>query len=255
MSKYELFHSLHQQNKPLLIGNVWNAKSAQVFEKNGYQAIATSSAAVARSLGYEDGENIPFEELFFVVKRILAVVNIPLSVDLEKGYSDTIDGVLANIDKLYEAGVVGINFEDAAPGDKDLVPVDVYTAKLTRIREHLDKNKMNLFVNARTDAYLLNLPSPLELTLERVKAYEAAGANGIFVAFVTDETAIKKITSSTSLPVNVVCFPGLPSFERLQQLGVRRISMGSRSFGATYARLEEMLKSIDKEGSFSSFLG
>lgn len=253
MSKYEIFEALHRQAKPLIIGNVWNARSAMIFEKNGYQAIATSSAAVARSLGYDDGENISFEELFFVVKRILGSINIPLSVDLERGYSDDMAEIIQNIETLYHAGVAGINIEDSIEQKKEMVPVKEFSEKISRIRQHLDKNKMKIFVNARTDAFLLNLPSALELSLERINAYEAAGANGIFVAFITDEEAIRKITAATDLPVNVVCYPGLPSFDVLQNLGVRRISMGNYSFTATYAHLDKMLKSIEQDASFTSF--
>lgn len=105
------FKQLHHGEEPLLLGNVWNVESAKVYEKLGYKALATSSSAVALSLGYEDGEQMSFEEYLYIIKRIKASVSIPLSVDLESGYGD-IDTIVSNILKLTEIGVSGINIED-----------------------------------------------------------------------------------------------------------------------------------------------
>ena len=114
MNHYETFYQLHQQNKPLIIANAWNVKSAQIIEQNGYEAIATSSGAISNSLGYEDGEKIPFSELLYIVQRIKSCTNVPLSVDLEKGYSDNISELIENIQRLVDIGVAGINLEDSS---------------------------------------------------------------------------------------------------------------------------------------------
>ncbi|OQP40018.1 hypothetical protein A4H97_17530 [Niastella yeongjuensis] len=114
MNNYEIFLQLHQQPTPFIIANAWNVKSASRIEENGYKAIATSSSAIANSLGYEDGEKIPFSELLFVIRRISACTSIPLSVDLERGYTNDLAELNDNIRQLIEAGVVGINLEDAA---------------------------------------------------------------------------------------------------------------------------------------------
>ncbi len=244
MSNYEIFHQLHHQNKPLILANAWNVKSAQLFEKNGYKAIATSSAAIANSLGYEDGEQISFAEMLYVVQRIISCINIPLTVDMETGYSNNISEVITNIQKLHDAGVAGINIEDSE--GKDL-----FIKKLSSIKDHLAKNNMQLFINARTDSFLLNVPSPLEKTLERLKPYEAAGADGIFIPFISDKDAIKKVTAATRLPVNVLCMPNLTSFEDLAECGVQRISMGNFLFKAHYNHLEMLIKNINGQQSFA----
>ena len=244
MNNYENFYQLHQQKTPLLLANAWNAKSAQLIEKNGYKAIATSSAAIANSLGYEDGEKISFGELFYVLQRIISCINIPLSVDMETGYSNNISEVISNIEKLIEAGVVGINLEDSQG-------TALFLKKLSGIKNHLAKNNMQLFINARTDSFLLNLPSPLEETLKRLKPYEDAGADGIFVPFIKDTDVIKKITASTTLPVNVLCMPSLTSIESLAECGVRRISMGNFLFKAHYNHLDTLIKNINTHQSFS----
>ena len=113
MNNYETFYQLHQQNKPLIIANAWNVKSAQIIEQNGYEAIATSSGAISNSLGYEDGEKMPFKELLYILQRIKASTNIPLSVDVEKGYTDNLSELKDNIQRLVDIGVAGINLEDS----------------------------------------------------------------------------------------------------------------------------------------------
>ncbi|WP_185111109.1 isocitrate lyase/phosphoenolpyruvate mutase family protein, partial [Chryseobacterium contaminans] len=122
------FKKLHQEEEPLLLGNVWNVQSAKVYQKSGYKALATSSSAVAMSLGYEDGEQMSFEEYFYMIKRIKASVSIPLSVDLEGGYGNTSEIVVSNIIKLLDIGIAGINLEDTcmADGERQLVDRNVF---------------------------------------------------------------------------------------------------------------------------------
>src|SRR3954467_4179865 len=103
------FRELHTMQEPLIIGNAWNAQSAKVMQAAGFKAIATSSSAVAETLGYEDGENMPFDEYLFVVRRICASVDIPFSVDMEGGYANSISGIVDNIERLHDEGVSGVN--------------------------------------------------------------------------------------------------------------------------------------------------
>src|ERR1700749_4862742 len=111
MNNYETFFKLHHGEKPFILANAWNVKSAQIIENNGYDAIATSSGAISDSLGYADGEKIPFSELFYVIQRIKSCTSIPLSVDLERGYTDDPAKLNDNIQKLIDIGVAGINLE------------------------------------------------------------------------------------------------------------------------------------------------
>lgn len=226
MNSFENFSNLHNQKSPLVLGNVWDAHSALVFQKFNYKAIGTSSAAVANSLGYEDGEKISFSELLVFVKRILNCVNIPVSVDIEGGYGESMSEITTNIEKLYDLGIAGINIEySLVINDRQILSIDEFSRKLDAIKNHLLKNNIKVFINARTDTFLLNIPSRLEETLKRIKAYEQAGANGIFVPCIVEKEEIKEIVQSTKLPVNVMCMPALPSFNELSELGVRRISM------------------------------
>src|SRR5215469_3496003 len=104
MNNYEKFYQLHHQERPFIIANAWNVRSAQIIENNGFEAIATSSGAIANSLGYEDGEKIPFSELLYIVQRIRSRTGIPLSVDLETGYTNDLTQLNDNIQKLIDIG-------------------------------------------------------------------------------------------------------------------------------------------------------
>lgn len=244
LNDYKKFHALHHQAKPLILANAWNAKSAQLIEQNGYDAVATSSGAIADSLGYEDGEKIPFVELLYMLQRIKSRTNIPMSVDLERGYTDDLNDLNSNIQKLIDIGVVGINLEDRQ-GE------EIYLKKLSSIKNYLEKTSQKLFINARTDVFLMKLPSPLETTLRRAKRYADAGADGLFVTAVAEVAILKEITAATSLPVNVVGTPQLSSIETLTECGIKRISMAVFLYRATYHQLENVVKNIGTQHSFA----
>lgn len=233
MRPYELFTQLHQQPHPLVIGNAWNAHSARLFEQNGYQAIGTSSAAVAYTLGYEDGEQLSFAELLFVVKHIARVIQVPFTVDMERGYGTTIDAITDNLKQLHDLGIAGVNLEDSIL-EKTMDSTDGFSKKINTIKNTLVQNNCDLFINARTDAFLAGITNPLAITLERIKAYTAAGADGLFVPFIKEAEDIRSVVAATNLPVNVLHMAGLPDYDTLQSLGVKRVSLGAGAFRQTY---------------------
>jgi 2-methylisocitrate lyase-like PEP mutase family enzyme len=243
MSDYEKFHQLHYQSTPLILANVWNVKSAQIAENSGFKAVATSSGAIAESLGYKDGEHIPFTELLYMVQRIKASISIPLSVDLERGYTNDPEVLKEHIQKLIDTGVVGINLEDAQ-GE------DIYLKKLNSIKNYLVKTNQQLFINARTDVFLQKLPSPLETIIRRAGLYKEAGADGLFITGVQDTQIIKAVVSSTTLPVNVVNANKSLSLAALADCGVKRISMAVLLYKATYKNVEMIVKEILNKQSF-----
>ena len=243
MNNYETFYQLHHRDTPLILANAWNVKSAQLIEQNGFDAIGTSSGAISNSMGYEDGEKIPFKELLYIVQRITANVKIPVSVDLERGYTDSLNDLTDNIEKLIDARVVGINIEDSQ-GE------EIYLKKLSAIKNSLEKNNQKLFINARTDGFFQKLDSPLELTIKRAKLYKDAGADGLFVTAVAESSVIKEIALSTSLPLNIVGTPKLPSIQALSECGVRRISMAVFLYKASYNQLDKLIKEVNLQKSF-----
>jgi 2-methylisocitrate lyase-like PEP mutase family enzyme len=252
MSSFEKFLQLHKNQKPLLFGNIWDVNSAKVFEANKYEAIGTSSQAVAKSFGYEDGERIPFDILLQLAKRVAEVVRIPFSVDLEAGYDRTIHRINENINRLHDAGVVGINLEDTVGGKQQ--SVNEFSKMLSSIADYVSRNDLKIFLNIRTDGFLLGMPDALAETLNRIKNYEQTGVNGIFVPCITKENDIQQVTNATNLPINVMCMPALPNFEKLQSLGVKRISMGPFLFNRIYDEVGRLSREIVSDKNFSSIV-
>jgi 2-methylisocitrate lyase-like PEP mutase family enzyme len=244
MNNYETFRQLHHQATSFVLANAWNVRSAKIIEESGFAAIGTSSAAIAESLGYPDGEKIPFSELLYIVQRIKSTTTIPVSVDMERGYTDDMEVLNDNIQKLLDIGVSGINIEDAQ-GE------DIYLKKLQSIKNYLAKTNQQLFINARTDVFLQKLDAPLETTIKRAKLYQDAGADGLFVTGIQDTETIKAITSATTLPVNVVAVPKLTSLDGLQEAGIKRISMAVFLYKAAYKQAADALQKIKSENSFN----
>ena len=254
MTKYLEFKELHNQTQPLIIGNVWNVQSAKIYEKLNFQAIGTSSAAIAHSLGYEDGEQMPFSDLLFIVEKIINNVTLPLSVDIEFGYGKTATEITNNIQTLHKLGVVGINIEDSLieNGERKLNDSSQFSNLLKEVKAILIENEISLFINVRCDAFLLNIQNTLQVASERIINYEQAGADGIFLPCITQESDILKIISQIKIPLNVMCMPQLPNFEKLEKLGVKRISTGNYLNNYAYSSLEKMITKILTEQSFSA---
>src|SRR6267154_2044258 len=198
MNSFENFSGLHQGATPLLLGNIWDVSSAKMFETCGYKAIGTSSHAVANTFGYEDGEQLEFENLFRLAKRVAQVVRIPLSIDIEGGFSRTPEGIIENIRRLHDVGVVGVNLEDTIAGAaRQFQSVSTFQNTRSKVAEYLSQNNLKVFLNIRTDGFLLGMPTALAETLTRIKAYENAGASGIFVPCITDKNDIGEVVKST----------------------------------------------------------
>lgn len=252
MSHFETFLQLHQQTEPFLLGNIWDVNSAHIFEAAGYKAIGTSSHALATAFGYDDGENLPFDALLRVAKRIAATVKIPFTVDIEGGYSDTAAGIIEHIKMLHEAGVAGINLEDTRPKPaRRLRPADEFQQQLSEIANQLERENIKVFLNVRTDPFLLGLPNALDETISRINMYENTGVHGIFVPCVARAEDIQTITRETILPVNVMCMPALPDFDTLKSLNVKRISMGPFLFNKMSAQTGVLAKDVVEAGSFA----
>jgi len=253
MSFFETFTQLHQQATPILLGNTWNVQSAKAFEAAGYKAIGTSSMAVAQSLGYNDGENLPFDVLLQLAQSVTRAVNIPFTVDIEGGYHRSAEGIIKHIAQLHDAGVAGINLEDTIPGTaRQLQDAGAFQQLLAAITNYLSRNNVKVFVNVRTDGFLLGMPNALDETLSRIKHYESAGADGIFVPCITRKDDIARVVNATSLPINVMCMPDLPDFAELATLGVKRISMGSFFFDKVYRDAAALAAAIRNNENFNA---
>ncbi|MEL6390507.1 MAG: isocitrate lyase/phosphoenolpyruvate mutase family protein [Bacteroidota bacterium] len=247
------FKQLHFSNNPIVICNVWDVQSAQIAKQLGYNVIGTSSGAIATMLGYKDGEEISFEELEYIVRRITTSVDLPLTVDLESGYSREPDTVVEYTRKLAQLGVKGINIEDSiVKNGRSLLPANEFSRFLSEITAQLLEDEIDLYVNVRTDAFLLELPDPLEATIRRGQQYAEAGASGLFVPCIEEENHIETVVQRIKLHLNVMAMPKLPSFEKLNELGVKRISMGTSVYGTLNESLKCLLSKIKDDQSFTS---
>jgi len=246
MSKLaKTFQDLHSSSSLLVLPNAWDAGSARLFENTGAKAIATTSAGVAWALGYLDGNVLPVEKLAAVVASITNVIEVPLSVDIEAGYTDEPKKIADKVKPIIEAGAVGINIEDGE-GSPDLLVL-----KIEQARETADSAGVKLFINARTDVYLNGLGTPesqRDETISRAALYQAAGADGIFVPGLCESAAIKAIASEVKMPLNVMAWSDLPSATELSELGVRRLSSGAAIAQVLWNHAEELAESFLKTG-------
>ena len=239
------FRDLHNPPSLLILPNAWDAGSARVFEDTGAKAIATTSAGVAWALGYPDGNVLPVEKLATVVASITKVIRVPLSVDVEGGYTDEPQKVAEKLKPIIQAGAVGINIEDGE-GTPDLLVL-----KIEQVRKTADGLGVKLFINARTDVYLNDLGTPesrVDETISRAARYRTAGADGIFVPGLCESAAIKAIVPEVKIPLNVMAWPELPSAHELSKLGVRRLSSGQTISQVLWNHAAELAKKFLETG-------
>jgi len=235
----------------LVLPNVWDVASARIVESAGFRAIATSSAAIANSLGYPDGEHIPRDEMLAVVARIAAKVQIPVSADLEAGYGE----VRKTARALVEAGAVGLNFED---GTEDLAEplegIEEQVERIKQIRRVGDDLGVHIVINARTDVYLAQVGEPasrFEHAVGRLKAYRQAGADCLFAPGVEDAKTIGKLVNAVDGPLNVLAGPRTPPVAELERLGVARVSFGSWPARASLGFFRQFLGELRERGTFA----
>jgi len=238
MSKFIKFKELHSTGEILFLPNAWDVLSAIVLEQSGYKAIGTTSWGISNSMGYKDGENIQFSELLKLVRKMLDVVNIPITVDIESGYGETPEIIADNVLQLADLGVVGINIEDSFKKAMGLVDLKTQSDLINTIRLTLDKNGYkDFFINARIDTYF-QLKDPLDDTLARAISYSSSGADGIFVPGLSNAQEIKQVVDSVTAPVNLMSLQSLTDINQLSKLGVKRFSLGNSLSDATTAFIE-----------------
>ena len=229
--KAKQLYDLHHANGLLILPNIWDVLGALLLEDIGYPAIATASASIAYSNGYNDGENISFTDALNIIKRIANSVNVPVTADIESGYAENEMQLEKNIRALIEAGIVGINIEDTDKKTKTLLPAEIQAEKIKLIKKIAAEMNVSLFINARTDTFIheKNFDSPqqrLEETIQRGLAYKAAGADCFYPILFNKEDEIAVIVEAVKMPVNILMAPGIPELNVLETIGVARVSLG-----------------------------
>lgn len=237
----DAFAAMHRPGDPVLLYNIWDVGSAVAVAEAGASAIATGSHSLAEAQGYPDGEGIPLKVLLETVRRIVAAVGVPVTVDFEGGFAVDPARLADHAQHLAETGAVGCNFEDQVIGGEGLHAVEEQARRVEAVAG------AGLFVNARTDLFLkryragqdANDRALLPEALERAHAFSQAGAGSFFVPGVSDPEFIAEICAQSPLPVNVIVIPGVPEPAELAKLGVARVSWGPAPWRKAMAWLKD----------------
>ena len=246
--KAEKFRKLHHGPQMLLLPNAWDVASARILEECGHPAIATSSAAVAYSLGYADGQRISRGEMLEVAGHIARATDIPVTADLEAGYGTTAKDMADTVKAAIAAGIIGMNLEDVTGDDaSSLVDLPLQLEKIRAIREAASSAGVPFVLNARTDIYLIPIgpeATRFERTVERLRAYREAGADCLFAPGVYDLETMKKLVKAVEAPLNILANPACPSIQEMEKAGVARVSAGSGIMRAAMGLVQRIGKEM-----------
>lgn len=225
----ELLRSLHVPGRPLVLANAWDAASARAVVAAGFPVVATTSGGVATSLGFEDHEGAPAEEMMAAAARIAASVDVPVTVDAEAGYGMEPADL---VDALLRVGAAGCNLEDTDHTTGRLVDTDRHADRLAAVRNAAADRSYGLVINARVDVFIADRGARpqgelLDEAVTRARSYRAAGADCVFPIFLHEEEAIAAFIDAVQAPVNVLALSQAPPIARLAELNVARASYGS----------------------------
>jgi len=252
----QAFKRLHGGPGVLVLPNAWDPMSARLFAASGFAALATSSASVAWALGRQDGQNLSRLEMVAAIGRIAAAVEIPVTADLEAGYGADPAAVGETIRMVLEAGAVGVNLEDGSIGGASpLIEAAEHARRIAGARRAAESAGVPLFINGRTDVYLLRVGAPetrFDHAVERARAYLDAGADGIFVPGVRDLATIERLVAAIPGPLNVLVTDGTPSVPTLRAAGVRRLSTGGRPAQAVLGLLRRIGEELSGPGTYDT---
>ena len=254
--KAERFRKLHHGPRILALPNAWDVASARILEETGYPAIATSSAAVAFSLGYPDGQRVSRDEMLEVVGRIAHSVRVPVTADMESGYGTSVEEMRETAKAVIAAGAIGMNLEDVTGDDESShVALPLQVEKIRAIRETASSASVPLVLNARTDIYLMPIgeaTTRFERTVERLRAYRKAGADCLFAPGVSNRDTIAELVKAIGAPLNILISSGCPSLAELEKIGVARVSAGSAVMRATLGLVRRIAKELMERGTYDS---
>ena len=255
--KADDFLALHHGPDLLLLPNAWDVSSAAVFAQEQFNAIGTTSAGIAATLGYADGQDMSLEDNLAVVSRIAKYTTLPVSADVEWGYANTTEGVAQTARAVLAAGAVGLNIEDGGcAADSVLADIGFQTDRIRAMREMADSLDIRLVINARTDVFLVGDENRRNLSqaIERGNAYREAGADCVFVPDTgnLDEDAIQVLVKEVDAPINIIAGEKTPAIAELQEMGVSRVSVGPRPMRALLSLLRKIGKELRTSGTYEA---
>jgi 2-methylisocitrate lyase-like PEP mutase family enzyme len=255
----ERLRALHQAPPILILPNAWDVASAKVYEKEGFQAIATTSAGIASALGYPDGQRISLEEHIEIIRRIAVSCSVPVSADIEAGYAIDPEGVARTVSMTAESGAVGVNLEDGKLGcggaeGGGLFEPGEQVERVAAARQAADSSGIPMVINARTDVFLYadDPERRIAAAVSRGNAYRQAGADCIFVPDLgdLDEQTMSILVREIEAPLNVIAGTCTPPVARLEEIGVARVSFGPRPMRAVLSLLREIAREWTGPGTY-----
>ena len=252
--KAQAFRAMHDRTHILLLPNAWDAVGARLFAQAGFAAIATTSGGVAWSLGYADGECAPREEIIAATARIARSVDMPVTADIEAGFGATPAAVADMVCAIINAGAVGINLEDSAPGLHVMRTAEDAAARIHAAREAASATGVDIVINARIDTYLQGACTDegarLADTVRRARTYLAAGADCVYPIGLADAPTIAAMVKALNAPINVGARPGLPDLDELARLGVARVSTATRFAALAWSAVATAADTLRGSGNF-----
>jgi 2-methylisocitrate lyase-like PEP mutase family enzyme len=252
--KAELLRRFHVEGPMLVLPNAWDAGSARIFLEAGFKALATTSAGIAFSLGFPDGERISRDEMLEAVARITRRIDVPITADMEAGYGLSPREVAETVRRVLDAGAVGMNLEDRMEG-KHLIDFPLAVERVAAARAAADATGVSLVLNARTDAFEAPELRPDQRLAEAVRrgnAFREAGADSVFVPFVGDRGTIEQVVQQIRAPINILGTPNAPSLKEMATLGVRRVTFGSAPMRATLGLVRRMAREWREKGTYGT---
>ena len=252
------FRDLHASGC-ILLPNAWDAGSAVVLESLGFEAIATSSAGLAFTLGRPDTPaSIGLEATLANVRAVSDATRLPVNADFQAGYGATPDEVAVNVRRCIDAGAAGLSIEDATgDDDRPLFGADAALERVEAARAAIDESGTGAVLTARAEAFLVGAPAPLETALARLTAFADAGADCLFAPGLSTPAEVTAVVEAAApKPVNVLAVdPSWMTLDALRDLGVRRISVGSALARVGWGAFLEAARDIAATGSFRRVAG
>jgi 2-methylisocitrate lyase-like PEP mutase family enzyme len=236
--------ALHVPGDPLVLPNAWDAASAVAFAEAGSPAVATSSGAVAVTLGFEDHEDTPPDEMFAAVGRIAGAVEVPVTADVERGYGLSAEEL---VERLLAAGAAGCNLEDSQPSTGQLVDPDEQAVFLEEVRAAAAAFGVPLVINARVDTFIRTRGEQDDLVADaaaRAARYLEAGATCVYPIFLQEDDALTAFVQQVDGPVNALFLPERLSIPQLGEAGVARITFGSGLHGAASRTVHHLAERV-----------
>ncbi len=249
--------ALHSVGRILVLPNVWDPIGARVLASKKFHAVATASAAISSSLGFEDGEKITRRTMLEIVSRISRAVDIPVTADMESGYAKSLDELEETTRGLIDTGAVGMNIEDSLEDGGPLRTMDEQAERISKVRETAAAQGIHLVINARVDSFLSDQFSDDEARVEdavtRAEVYARAGADCIYPIGPGDARTLRLLRSRITSPLNALVTSNAVPFEIMTTIGINRVSFGPFIFRSCLRKFADIADALSRAESYDCF--